>query len=859
MYICALFVYICAKSENYHKGTTQTNFMSMKQYYSNFLSWLYRSRCLSSLLLLVIVVFSLFYSPVSARAEVDYLCFTAVEAGAVIKINRGNSPKQDLKIDKSTDNGLTWTSVTVSAGTSGTIITTLANVGDKLLLRGKNNTAKGIGSTQESGTNKFYKFEISKNVAVSGDLMSLIDYENEVTTIPNIYCFVRLFEKCTCLVSAENLKLSAIELKNGCYEGMFDGCSNLITPPSILPATELKDNCYNQMFQGCNKMTSTPTLPATTLAEQCYYKMFNNCKVLTSAPLLPVTTLASGCYNYMFGGCIALTTAPELPATTLAQSCYINMFSGCTAITTAPELPATALATSCYSGMFNGCTALVKAPSRLPATTLVQSCYKEMFKGCTALVNAPVIMATSLPSNSTSNAGCLNSMFYNCSALRYVEVHFSAWNGTNNNRNDATDYWLYGTSKLSACKFICPCELPDANRGEHRIQTNWTLTTINKYNFDVATTEGTWDGTVDDIRTLERIDGVKTITALPTAQKEGYTFIGWNTSTDGTGSTLTLSNQTDYTCSHTFYAQFAAQVTFKVNGGTWDGSDADDRVETLPVGSVSDPVRDGYNFTGWNTAPDGTGSGFDIDNQPSTPTTYYAQWELIVPATLELYDNTDNTALLTDNDGNTLDVHFMNRTLVGGTLNTLCLPFSLTEEKLAISPLAGSTLYTFSSATIDGDMLTVEMAETNAITAGVPYLIRPMASIENPVFEGVTISTATGSSCGDSEVRFMGVMLPTLLEAGRQDQLFLTAGNMLQRPSVSNYMRGFRAYFLLNDGPALVTPRARIAFGGNTIGTTTDIEETADNKADQKKIMIDGTLYIIRGGERYTASGIKTE
>ena len=232
---------------------------------------------------------------------------------------------------------------------------------------------------------------------------------------------------------------------------------------------------------------------------------------------------------------------------------------------------------------------------------------------------------------------------------------------------------------------------------------------------------------------------------------------------------------------------------------------------------------------------------------------------MIVPATLELYDNTDNTALLTDNDGNTLDVHFMNRTLVGGTLNTLCLPFSLTEEKLAISPLAGSTLYTFSSATIDGDMLTVEMAETNAITAGVPYLIRPMASIENPVFEGVTISTATGSSCGDSEVRFMGVMLPTLLEAGRQDQLFLTAGNMLQRPSVSNYMRGFRAYFLLNDGPALVTPRARIAFGGNTIGTTTDIEETADNKADQKKIMIDGTLYIIRGGERYTASGIKTE
>ena len=83
------------------------------------------------------------------------------------------------------------------------------------------------------------------------------------------------------------------------------------------------------LFQNCSVLTSAPELPATTLADNCYYSMFLNCTNLIAAPKLPATTLANSCYSFMFSNCKNLTSAPELPATTLANSCYFCMFCSC--------------------------------------------------------------------------------------------------------------------------------------------------------------------------------------------------------------------------------------------------------------------------------------------------------------------------------------------------------------------------------------------------------------------------------------------------------------------------------------------------------------------------------------------------
>ena len=176
-------------------------------------------------------------------------------------------------------------------------------------------------------------------------------------------------------------------------------------------ATASTENArFINLFKNNTQLTSAPELPATTLADHCYEGMFRVCTSLATAPVLPATTLAASCYFSMFVGCSALTTAHELPAKTLTEHCYDAMFFECTSLTTAPELPATTLATRCYDGMFRGCTSLTTAV--LPAKTLVAGCYQTMFWDCTNLSNL-TMLATDVYANDETNPPCTVDWLYN--------------------------------------------------------------------------------------------------------------------------------------------------------------------------------------------------------------------------------------------------------------------------------------------------------------------------------------------------------------------------------------------------------------------------------------------------------------
>ena len=318
-----------------------------------------------------------------------------------------------------------------------------------LRLRGKSSTGTGSSNIIFGSKNK---------VACSGDIRTLIDYENYDTTDTQYAIFNKLFYHCTSLTSAPDLpamnlaggcykqmfyecesltkapELPATTLSGYCYNEMFKRCFNLTQPP-VLPATVLAPHCYKSMFWECNSLTQAPDLPATQLTQSCYYEMFRECYHLVKAPVLPATTLASHCYSGMFRGCKSLTQAPELPATTLAYKCYYYMFTDCDAMTTAPALPATTMEESCYELMFYQCDKLVYAPE-LPATNLAKSCYGGMFQE-TAIVSAPALPATTLKEScysgifsrcskltkapelpaTTLTESCYNNMFYNCSSL----------------------------------------------------------------------------------------------------------------------------------------------------------------------------------------------------------------------------------------------------------------------------------------------------------------------------------------------------------------------------------------------------------------------------------------------------------
>ena len=129
---------------------------------------------------------------------------------------------------------------------------------------------------------------------------------------------------------------------------------------------------FINLFENCSVLTSAPELPATSLAYNCYHCMFLGCTNLKSAPKLPAPTLTTGCYFGMFSMCTNLKTAPELPAKALAYQCYDSMFSGCTNLKSA-ELSIEFLDRDCCNFMFNNCTNLSSVTMLAPSKEITFS------------------------------------------------------------------------------------------------------------------------------------------------------------------------------------------------------------------------------------------------------------------------------------------------------------------------------------------------------------------------------------------------------------------------------------------------------------------------------------------------------
>ena len=91
----------------------------------------------------------------------EALCFTAEQANSTVHLDKVGSPNA-ISLETSTD-GRTWSDYSWSGNTGNTV--TLANIGDKVYLRAKNENST-IGS---SDTN-YYTFVMSGQIAASGNI-----------------------------------------------------------------------------------------------------------------------------------------------------------------------------------------------------------------------------------------------------------------------------------------------------------------------------------------------------------------------------------------------------------------------------------------------------------------------------------------------------------------------------------------------------------------------------------------------------------------------------------------------------------------------------------------------------------------
>ena len=124
--------------------------------------------------------------------------------------------------------------------------------------------------------------------------------------------------------------------------------------------------------------------------------------------------------------------------------------------------------------------------------------------------------------------------------------------------------------------------------------------------------------------------------------KTGYTFTGWNTQSDGGGTTYTDGqNVVNLTSVEgetvTLFAQWRANTyTIHFDGNTADGGDTASQSMTYDTAvnlTANGYTKTGYTFTGWNTQPDGGGTSYtdgqNVTNLTSVDGetfTLFAQW-----------------------------------------------------------------------------------------------------------------------------------------------------------------------------------------------------------------------------------------
>lgn len=224
-------------------------------------------------------------------------------------------------------------------------------------------------------------------------------------------------------------------------------------------------------------------------------------------------------------------------------------------------------------------------------------------------------------------------------------------------------------------------------------------------------------------------------------------------------------------------------------------------------------------------------------------------------------DATDNSDVITANADKIANVTINRAIAADNTWYTLCLPFDMSAEKVN-NVFGASTIATLVSSEDRGSIIHLNFDYKNAIEAGKPYLIKVSESfISGSTISDVMIKNVDPSAVGYKAVaehmHFQGTFDKIKLEGA--DKRYVSANNTLYSPNSTNgtNIGAFRCYFTIPNGSSAGAPgrQAKIVFGQQT---ATGCENVAAPEKPSK-IMINGTLYILRDGKTYTAEGLLIE
>ncbi len=162
----------------------------------------------------------------------------------------------------------------------------------------------------------------------------------------------------------------------------------------------------------------------------------------------------------------------------------------------------------------------------------------------------------------------------------------------------------------------------------HTIFASWAAD-VYTVSFDAdagEVTPATQDKLFDS--TYGRASDGETYQSLPVPTRRGYTFGGWWTGEDGSGTKITDSATVSIERNHTLYAKWTQttyNITYNLDGGVNGDNPSSYVISDTPI-SLEDARRVGYAFEGWYTESSFTNEVTQIEEKNIGDVTLWAKW-----------------------------------------------------------------------------------------------------------------------------------------------------------------------------------------------------------------------------------------
>jgi uncharacterized repeat protein (TIGR02543 family) len=360
---------------------------------------------------------------------------------------------------------------------------------------------------------------------------------------------------------------------------MFNECINLESINLENWTTPKLQLCHG-MFVECSKLKNLNIPNFNTSNVTLMGAMFKNCKSLTSLDVSHFNTSKTTAMHTVFKGCDSLV---ELDLSTWNTS-NVNDFNhmlSCAKLTTLKLNTWSIKNTANTANIFNTSTKLKSIEMKNTNSTSVNKVIEQLL---TRTAEDPGSLNVAGVDNAAQiNVASAQSKYWNIEGA-YCTVVFKNWDGS----ILKTESVILGTSASA----------PNVPNREGYDFTGWDKDFSNVTGNLVVTAQYSlkpsytvtfvdWDGTV--LKTQTVMEGSSAI-APNNPYREGYIFVGWNTSLDNVLSNLIIE------------AQYIEKTKIKVTFLNWNGSILKEEqvYENESVTPPEAPTRIGYDFIGWD-------------------------------------------------------------------------------------------------------------------------------------------------------------------------------------------------------------------------------------------------------------------